>query len=208
MIRLGEMTPFGTVMDFKGKPSAPPKPKPKIVTDKMSDFEMFLMGQDAKNANRKSVTKKTLAKATKTAEISNSNSEVITSLKRKHKIHKAKSESDLKRVKSDSGSDRSESPQFDAEGGHMYNKRSDKNMFDIKDKRNYRPSEIDFSHSRFQRKKKSRFPKLQHEFSGDADLDYGDEQLWDPDAEDEYVPDEEEMRESWIEEQESNRGLF
>lgn len=182
MIKLGEMTPFGTVMktafgtvmktaDVKKQSSAAEKiavaPKPSVV----SDFEMFLQNKDDKYSSKK-------GKALKHKPLSCSKSSHT-------KLH----HSGAKVINGQS-----------IAGG---SKPTKSNWFDEHDKKVYR-TEKDFSSTGIKRK----LPKLKHNFSDDPELSdppCDDEDEWDDQedgSEEEYRP-----HRDWREEDSDYEGI-
>ena len=169
MIRLGEMTPFGTVMPNAPKSTLGTEKQKGSQSNQISQFEKYLMDQSKKSASKKKTTKKkpssALGKSKSTADL---NQEEPAA--KKSKLEKCKSDTEL-------GTKSIE--------GKAKEKRLS-NRFDEKDKRQYEPLEKDFSNY----KQRNRRYKLNHQWTGDPDIsDYSDgEEGFDPDDQ-EWRPD-------------------
>ena len=170
MVRLGFMTPFGTIVKAAEK-SPPPAPS--------TDFEKFLMSAPGKGGKKK---------PTKRASLSGSS---------RNGSAKTQLQDSAPRQSSRNGSAKTQlqdsTPRQSSQGrpSLLANKRS--NLFDEKDFRNYDP-EVDYTQKRFQRKRRY---KMAHNFSEDAQLsgdEYQDEDGEIVESDGDYVPDRRDMR--------------
>ena len=177
MIRLGEMTPFGTVMSNVTKPASSTATQQGSQSNHMSEFEKYLMDQSKKSATKWKIHKKkpssALGKSKSSADLNQE--EPVT---KKSKLEKSKSDTDLEVKKRDKSHETRKEKRLS-------------NLFDEKDKRQYTPNEKDFSNY----KQRKRRYKLTHQWTGDPDIsDYSDsEEGFDPDDQ-EWCPDKEEYR--------------
>ena len=166
MIRLGEMTPFGTVMKGAVQSSS----KPQDTTSHVSDFEKYLLDQHKKTSMKKKTAKKKVTAALGKSKSTLDLHEEEPSVK-KSKLHKSQSVGLISETSVDQ-----KSP----------NEKGLSNRFDEKDKRHYSPREKDFSNY----KQRNRRFKLKHQWTGDPNVsDYSDdEEGFDPNDE-EWKPD-------------------
>ncbi len=197
MIRLGEMTPFGTVIPTAEPPPLPPQPQgPKVVkvdtSAPVSDFDKYLLDQGSKAVNKK---KGSLSRKRSHTDIghapdvdggykndkgrdrtkSKSRNDDPNSRSRTKKMRSSESEPNL--VYRDSPPERknSDGGSFDAISKASRKNLSSphKNIFDAKDKRKYRPDETDFSG--WKSRGRRGFSRLEHNFSGDSKVDVGED---------------------------------
>ena len=176
LIRLGEMTPFGTSM------SKINNEKPGQTSQKskqpMSEFEKYLQDQAAKSASKQGYTKKKSANEKKRPSnlVPPESDEPVA---KSAKMFKLNSSPDLL-------STHPSSKRKSTKGG---------NRFDAKDKRRYQPYEKDFSSY----KQRNRRYRLDHQWSGDPDLsDFSDNN------QDEFNPSDDEWkpgRDDWMDEE-------
>ena len=193
MIRTGEMTPFGTVVqsnDAHRRPATVPSTSPRPGTSaQVSDFEKFLLNQDKKGEHKRKMAGTTsIAQSIKSeTDAKKSSSNDKTTLRRKSQPDE-RSKKSRKKMKSE-------------ESFKKFIEEQDSNIFDKKSKMIHRPAEKYISKDR-QRKRKS-FPKLSRNMSdddemSDVEMDGDDEEAGvAEDSSDEYIPDEEELRGSW-----------
>ena len=177
MIRVGEMTPFGTTIAVRTP--QPTTPHPPVVTD----FEKFLQEQDSKAAKKKKLVKKAPSSASKPSDIYRQGTIVSRKNKSVDTMRKSTTESSL-------GGKRVDQFVENTQRVSGFQKRPGFNFFDDKDRRNYK-TESDFSKSSA-RKRKLFHPKLKHNFSEDralSDIEVGDEVDEEAYGEDsEYLP--------------------
>ncbi len=177
LIRLGEMTPFGTSMS-KINNENPSQSNAKS-KQPISEFEKYLQDQASKSASKQGYTKKKSSNERK-RDSKLVRHEIDEPLVKKTKMLKSKSAPDLM----------STSPST--------KKKSHKNgnRFDAKDKRRYQPYEKDFSSY----KQRNRRYRLDHQWSGDPELsDFSDNNP------DEFHPNDDEWKpggDDWIDEEE------
>ena len=176
MIRLGEMTPFGTIM--KGTDESA---ETRSASGQMSEFEKYLMDQHQKSATKKKTFKKkrsvSLGKSKSSVDLHQEEPAI-----KKSKLEKSQSAGELRK-------DHTCSPHAASKQKRLSNR------FDEKDKRQYAPNEKDFSNY----KQTNRRFKLKHQWTGDPDIsDYSEgeedfdpnDEEWRPDGDD-YFDDEE-----------------
>ncbi len=184
MIRLGEMTPFGSIM--KPKPSGP------HLANGASDFDKYLLDQSQKamNVKRVKIKKKSSTPSKRGSdEAGCSDQRQDGPVKKRAKLRKSMSDSRI--------SDKDIFVQ-------NYNVKRP-NLFDAKDKRTYwNANETDFSHRKPWRRRLH--ARLGHNFSedralSDNDEDYDNEGYMMP--EEEYIPPQDSMLD-----EEEQRGHF
>ncbi|XP_074647554.1 DNA excision repair protein ERCC-6-like [Tubulanus polymorphus] len=184
LLRLGEMTPFGTRMNFAVDTQVePPIPAPKPPKPEMTDFEKYLLGQETKTS-----TKKQLKTPSKKKQ--NSGQEKVTRDRKYSSEPKSKSGAQSSR-KSESKTD------------EFVRKYPGGNFFDKKSK-NPTQTEKDFSNYK---SFKAKFPKLKHAFSGDGRISDPDPLSDEGDVKDgEYIPHPSEWRQSGSEDEMMNKS--
>lgn len=166
MIRLGEMTPFGTVVS---KPTTSSDKKiSSISLTQNSSFDQFFMDKDNARVSQKKPTPK-----------------VQSELNKKLERMKASLTEDSKKSEKKKKTEKSTSDEDNKKKGKCKSKR--KNIFDERDNKRYRDDVegADFSHLK---SSKSKFPKMNHNFSEDPVLSDQEER-----SSDDYQPNEQEL---------------
>ncbi|KAJ8318779.1 LOW QUALITY PROTEIN: hypothetical protein KUTeg_003870 [Tegillarca granosa] len=158
MIRLGEMTPFGTVTAANNKPSTSTRKhqsvsqisltQPESLLFQDSAFDMFLSEKDQ---HHQGVKKKLIQKKNKDDSSTNASSEH----KYKHvTLPHNKKDNKLRKIQSESS---------------LLQKRKKENFFDAKDKRTYR-NDVEGSSEFKSSFKRRKYPRLEHNFREDSIL--------------------------------------
>ncbi|XP_070580138.1 DNA excision repair protein ERCC-6-like [Ptychodera flava] len=182
LIRLGEMTPFGTRIDFANTPNKQTAKKPPIVRKptEMTDFEKFLMGQDkqaeAKRA-QKTVTPKKKVKKT----------DDPTKIKSSKKLKSSEGEQSHARNEE---TQRSVSPKLEP-----CDEIDDRRIKFLEKRRNSSKLDLDrLERGRMRGKRRWKNSSSNWMSDDESDFDYEDDDDY---GDEEYIPDEDELRGSW-----------
>ena len=192
MIRQGEMTPFGTILSGSAPDSAMPSGPRLSGKGQMTEFEKYLFDQTQK-CRKKKPAKKSSATQNKSSVVKEKKNGIAEQTKQKETEDNQTKNKKLKMSRSKSAPSLSGMCHSDSDNaslGKNHNKVKRPNLFDTKDKRQYRPSEYDFSNYR---NHQPRFARLKHNFSEDRRLSDFEDDDDDANKDQDYIPNEDMM---------------